>query len=259
MGARHQQLDRYFEEQFITCSRYIIPQLQQYKALNSSTQILEVGCGIGGNLAAFKEYDCQVTGIDIREKSIEVASEKLQKKLRSSDQLVHQDIYNFTKKQFDIIFLKDTIEHIPDQHALVKHLKSLLKPDGIIFFAFPPWRNPFGGHQQVCHSKYLSKLPWFHLLPRKLFKLTLKLFKEADTTIQDLLVSVYDTRISIRTFRKICLGQNLRINWFRYYLINPNYQVKFNLKPRTLPIFMNLNGIRDFYTTTAYFIVSQQK
>jgi hypothetical protein len=66
--------------------------------------------------------------------------------------------------------LRDVIEHIPDQDRFFKHVRSYLQPDGVIFFGFPPWYMPFGGHQQVCHSKFLSKLPWFHPLPFPLFR-----------------------------------------------------------------------------------------
>ena len=66
---------------------------------------------------------------------------------------------------FDIIVLKDVIEHIHDQAKLIGWMKNFLKPGGIVFFGFPPWYMPFGGHQQMCHSK-ISRLPYIHLLPR---------------------------------------------------------------------------------------------
>jgi 2-polyprenyl-3-methyl-5-hydroxy-6-metoxy-1,4-benzoquinol methylase len=62
--------------------------------------------------------------------------------------------------------LKDVIEHIHDQPKLIAWMKSYLAPNGTIFFGFPPWQMPFGGHQQLCRNKVLAKLPYYHLLPR---------------------------------------------------------------------------------------------
>ena len=56
------------------------------------------------------------------------------------------------KNQFDVIILKDVIEHVPEQEKFVPYLKNFLKPGGQIFFGFPPWYMPFGGHQQVCKN-----------------------------------------------------------------------------------------------------------
>ena len=49
-------------------------------------------------------------------------------------------------------------------------LKILLKDKGQIFFGFPPWYMPFGGHQQVAHKKWTSKLPYYHILPMPIYK-----------------------------------------------------------------------------------------
>ena len=54
----------------------------------------------------------------------------------------------YTSRQFDLILLKDVIEHIPDQERVIPYLKEFLKPGGRVFFGFPPWYMPHGGHQQ---------------------------------------------------------------------------------------------------------------
>jgi 2-polyprenyl-3-methyl-5-hydroxy-6-metoxy-1,4-benzoquinol methylase len=48
---------------------------------------------------------------------------------------------------FDLIVLKDVIEHIHDRPKMMKTLKALLKTEGAIFFGFAPWLMPFGGNQ----------------------------------------------------------------------------------------------------------------
>ncbi len=40
------------------------------------------------------------------------------------------------------------------------------------------------------------------------------------------------------------------------YLFNPNYEIKFGLKPRRAwPIFRSLPYLRNFYTTAGYYLL----
>jgi hypothetical protein len=151
--------------------------------------------------------------------------------------------------------LRDTIEHIPDQDRIMARMKTFLKPGGVIFFAFPPWRMPFGGHQQVCRNKLLSALPYFHLLPRFLYKWLLRLGGESDALIQGLM-EVRDTGISISRFQQILKEQDWSVLKQTYYLINPNYEIKFGLRQRSVPALLNLPIIRDFYVTALYCVVT---
>lgn len=67
---------------------------------------------------------------------------------------------------------------------------------------------PHGGHQQICESKFLSMLPYYHLLPSFLYKLVLRSFGEAPSTIE-CLMEVKSTGISIERFEKACQKQQL--------------------------------------------------
>ena len=62
---------------------------------------------------------------------------------------------------------------------------------------------PFGGHQQICESKILHLLPYFHLLPRFMYKVVLKMFGEKDSTIEELM-DIKSTGISLERFERIC-------------------------------------------------------
>lgn len=259
MHERHSNLDLYFKEQRTTCRNYIIPFIKQKKNIDSSTKVLEVGCGYGGNLLPFLELGCQVTGIDIRQHSIDYAKDYLEIENRSNLNLICSDIYDVSglDNTFDVIFMKDTIEHIPNQEKFIPLLKKFLKEDGVIFQGFPPWCNPFGGHQQMCKSKILSKTPWIHLLPRTLYKNLLKIGGENEATIHGLLTDAYDTGISVQRFLRICRKNELKLVASTFYLVNPNYQVKFNLKPRVIWRVFNIPWLRDFYTTTVYCLISK--
>src|SRR6185437_15815742 len=101
----------------------------------------------------------------------------------------------------------------------------------------------------------LSKIPYFHLFPHAIYKGILKLFKEPDHVVNDLL-EIKDTGISIERFKKIVRKSNYQVIGKIDYLINPIYEYKFNLKPRKQnPFISKIPYVRDFVTTCVYYII----
>lgn len=255
MQKRHSDRNIYFKEQSISTKKYIIPYISEIKSINEKSLVLEVGCGEGGNLVPFVEMGCQCFGVDIDRHKINLAKQNLPINVV----LLNEDIYDVSCEKlpkFDIIFLRDVIEHIPNQEKFMSFIKNFLEKDGIIFFAFPPFRMPFGGHQQILKNKFLSNLPFCHILPNPLYKLILKIGKVPQQSINSLL-EIKSTGISIARFEKIIRKNHYtvlrRTDWF----INPNYEIKFSLKPRKLLILNKIPFIRDFFTTCRYCIVKQ--
>lgn len=260
MQERHADRALYFKEQGLTTERYVIPYIREVKEIGPQSTILEVGCGEGGNLTPFLDLGCRVVGIDIMKDQIALARRYFSGHPNESNlTLIDQDIYQVhpgTLPAFNVIFLRDVIEHIPDQERFMHYIRSFMAPDGIIFFGFPPWRMPFGGHQQVCKSKFLSRLPWYHLLPNSLYTGLLKAFGESDELVKALL-EVKETGISISRFHQCLAGAGWKIKKETYYLINPNYETKFGLKPKVLPAWLSIPWLCDYYTTAVYCIAGR--
>jgi len=258
MQERHSNRERYFKEQHLVTEKYIIPYINQVFQIGPTMTVAEIGCGEAGNLKPFLDLGCKVFGIDIASHKIENAKHFYQDHpFKENMNLIAADIYDVQPEdidKLDLVIMRDTIEHIPDQKLFIANLKKFMKPDGKIFFAFPPWRMPFGGHQQVCENKLLANMPYLHLLPRFLFVSVLKIFGESSNKHVGLL-EIRDTQISINRFHTILKTNNLSIVRQDYYLINPNYEIKFKLKVRKLPAFLNIPYLRDFFTTTCYCIV----
>jgi len=258
MQKRHSDPLQYINEQIFTTQKYILPFIQQAKKIDDTVQVLEIGCGEAGNLKPFLDLGCKCTGVDFSTPKIDkgkefFATHPFVKNLR----LISEDIYK-TKEfhaQFDIIIVRDVIEHIHDQDKFLILLKDLLTSDGVVFFAFPPWQNPFGGHQQICENKILSSLPYFHLLPVPLYKTILKMFGENDGKINGLL-EIKETGISLERFERLAT-KNGYVQLLRtLYLINPNYEVKFGFKPRTLAeILCNIPYFRNYLSTCGYYLL----
>ena len=53
MQERHKDYERYFAESEESCQKYYLPYIKQYTdlAFDAHLKVLEVGCGIGGNVA----------------------------------------------------------------------------------------------------------------------------------------------------------------------------------------------------------------
>lgn len=259
MQKRHKNKQQYFEEQGLTTKKFVVPFISDLVDLNSETTVLEIGCAEAGNLIPFVDMGCKATGIDISCSRIELAKEYYKDhKNRKNLILICEDIYKVKpENKFDLIIMRDVIEHIPNQEKFMAFVKSFLKPEGKFFLAFPPWQNPFGGHQQVCKNKFLSKLPWYHLFPTGMYKSVLRAFGEKEDTIAGL-IEIKETGITIERFEHILKQENYNIDKRIFYFINPNYETKFGLKPRKQnKLISSIPWIRNFGTTAMYYVVSQ--
>lgn len=239
--------------------KYVIPYVSEFMTIDSSTSVLEIGCGEGGNLLPFVDMGCKCVGVDLGEERINNA------KLFFSDHenaanvsFIAKDIYlaDELENQFDFIFLRDVIEHIHDQDKFMGYVKKFLKPGGKIFFGFPPWQNPFGGHQQICDNKLLSKLPFYHVLPKFIYKGILKSFGESDAKVESLL-EIKDTGITIERFKRILKKHDYKLDKETLYFINPNYETKFGLKPRVQSkLITGIPYFKNYFVTAMYALVS---
>ncbi len=257
----HADRKRYFDIQVMNAEKYVIPFIEEKFSIQPGMRVLEIGCGEGGVLKAFINKGCIGVGVELDAVRIVDAQRFLPDDIAAGKlKFVTKDIYNVdTAKDFeglfDIIVLKDVIEHIHDQPKLIGWMKNFLKPNGIVFFGFPPWYMPFGGHQQICKSK-ISRLPYIHLLPKGLYKAILKNRKEN----VDEMMEIRETGISIERFEKICKQEGYSFLNKRNYLVNPIYEWKFGWKPKKqLGVINAIPFFRNFLTTCVYYIITPNK
>ncbi len=257
MQDRHRDKWQYFNEQAYTTKKYVIPYIQKHRKITDETTVLEIGCGEGGNLLPFMELGCRITGIDLSKGKIEKGIEFFaDHPNRENLTLIAENIYKRNNLgKFDIIILRDVIEHIPDQNFFMGYFKCFFHADSIVYFGFPPWQNPFGGHQQMCRGTVLSKIPYFHLLPALFYKGILNLFKEPDFVVKELL-EIKETGISIERFESIYRDNGFKALDKTLFFINPNYEVKFKLKPkRQIKAISAIPWLRNYFTTCAYYLL----
>ncbi len=263
----HKNPQKYLQHQYLNTLKSTIPFIKTHhtKAKNyfDTLNILELGCGEGGNLLPFAEMGANCVGIDLNKVKIEQGKNIMADVIKSGKlTLYYDDIFNpeieakFTNR-FDIILLKDVIEHIPHKDKALEQMKKYLNDDGLLFVGFPPWYMPFGGHQQICNNRFLGVLPWMHLLPKSLYIGFVKCFDEPKN-VTDELAELVDFGVTINHLHRLANAVNLKIVARQYYFINPIYEYKFGFKTRLLsPILANLPYVRDFLTTSAYYLLGK--
>jgi len=259
----HKNKSLYFEHQHSNASKYVIPFIEETIPMRAGVRVMEIGCAEGGVLKAFADKGCHCTGVELVQSRVELAREFLKEDIKSGKvTLFEKNIYDIDADKelngkFDLIVMKDVIEHIHDQQKLLDQLHAFLNPGGHIFFGFPPWYMPFGGHQQICKSKIGSKLPYYHLLPGFLYPAMLRLFGEDKQTVA-VLLEIKETGISIERFERIVKQTGYTVSRRTLYLVNPIYELKFGWKPRLQARWMaSMPFIRNFFTTCGYYLVSE--
>lgn len=262
MQQRHKDRELYFNELANTSKDFYINYLEKWIPVGTNTRILEIGCGEGGNLLPFAEKGCQVTGIDINEQQIKNAylffKKNGQKGTFIASDFLLVPMPTKEEDKFDIVLVHDVIEHIetPYKIQFFQHLKHFIRHDAVAFFAFPAWQMPFGGHQQICiHS--VSKIPFIHLIPTKIYRFLLYKTGENESTISELM-SIKRSKMPIEKFQKLIKETGMQVINRTFWVINPHYHQKFGLKPlRQVWPFTKIWYLRNFYTTSAWFILKK--
>lgn len=257
----HGDKRRYFDMTYEVTKNHIVPYIENHFSIKPEMNVLEIGCGEAGVLKAFLERGCRCTGIELDASRIEYAKEFLKDDFEEGKiDFLSKDIYLVDPieelgRTYDIIILKDVIEHIHDQEKFVPQLHKFLKEGGVIFFAFPPWMMPYGGHQQILPPKIASVLPYYHLLPGPLYPWLMKLFGVNKSGI-DFMLETKSTGISIERFNRIVKASNFKILNEKFYLFNPIYEHKFGIKPRTqIGLISRIPWVRNFLTMGVYAVV----
>jgi SAM-dependent methyltransferase len=257
----HHNKSIYFQQQYLNSKEYVIPFINKYFQIKQNLKVLEIGCAEGGVLKAFTEQGCICTGVELSSSKVENAHKFMKHEVEKGlINFICKNIYDVDfmaefHQHFDLIILKDTIEHIHNQEKLIGDLKHYLAPNGYIFFGFPPWNMPWGGHQQICKSKILMFFPYFHLLPMPVYKWILKIMGETSIKIGEL-SEIKETGISTRRFEKILSQTGWKTVSKQFYFINPIYAYKFGIQPKILWGFLTKFWVlRDFFSTTVFYLV----
>lgn len=264
MQKRHTDRKRYFYELATTSNSFYVDYVKKYKSIDPATRILEVGCGEGGNLLPFAKLGAKVVGVDLSETRIEQARNFFLE-TNQEGEFCNMNFLQMESPRsedlFDVVLVHDVIEHIEPQFkkTFISRIKMFTKDDGIVFFRFPAWQMPFGGHQQICKSKFLAKAPFIHLLPKKIYRRLLCTFGESIPCIEELL-SIKRSRMTIEKFETLCRKLDYQVLDRTLWFINPHYKVKFNIPAIKLNwLCEHIPYLRNLFSTSCFYIITPQK
>lgn len=238
----------------------VAPKLAQAGRLRQPMRVLDVGCGYGGVLAGLSEALPGLQGLGI-DRDGEMIAKGLAHQLPGID-LITGDFFTWAKTQiasnqadlssksgqgqgqsqgegqgFDVILLRDVLEHIGDYRKTLDLAIQLLSPQGCLYITFAPFQGPFGGHQHNA-AGFFAHCPWIHLLPQawvmQLLALRGNSYKGQAALVEDM-VSVFATRLTVAGFEKAAHETGLKLAGLRLYFSRPEYRLKFGIPALALP------------------------
>lgn len=111
--------------------------------------LLDVGIGTAGSLsrnaALVRQRDIHVMGVDIDPDYLRQAQTNLERAgLLDRVRVRHISIFEFQERGFDAAYFSASFMLMPDPERLLKHVHSLLKPGGSVYFTqtFQDKRSP---------------------------------------------------------------------------------------------------------------------
>ncbi len=116
---------------------------------SSSPVVLDLGCGLGRHAIAFAQAGFRTTATDVSETAI-ASVRKQAEELRLAIDTRICDVLggDFDSKSFDVVVSYNVIYHGYRQQfaAAIKHVRQLLRPDGVFFFTCPSRDDGKYGH-----------------------------------------------------------------------------------------------------------------
>ena len=232
----------HFNEQKRFTKSYILPYFEANLPDLKNMKILEVGCAEAGFLDVLYKMKIEATGLELEQGRVDIALKNNPKLNVMVGDITDDKIVEKIGKSFDLILMRDVIEHIPDRIAAFKNLNKLLNINGFLYITFPPRFSGFAGHQQNAKS-ILRFVPYLHLLPNFVIRLLGKMFDEKSEFTESILLN-YRIGLTISAFNKFYSQSHFKAMVKDLFLFRPIFKIRFNITPRKFP---NILLLREFF------------
>jgi 2-polyprenyl-3-methyl-5-hydroxy-6-metoxy-1,4-benzoquinol methylase len=237
----------------------IIPLLMRWDIDVKDAHVLDFGCGTGGVAVALAEKGATCVGFDhndlhIREAKRMAADHGVDARFVCGDALdVARLNLELDGNKFDLIVLSEFLEHLVDicnVNDLLSQLNKHLSGNGHIYISFPPWFNPFGGHQ--AGWPVIQYVPWFHLIPDRL-----KYMIAPEHTKQYLEFSTELNHLTISTIERFIKNLPLVMVRREFFHLRPEFTVRYAVPTIRSRMLGRIPIIREVTTTGAYYLLAQ--
>lgn len=252
--------DKYYWNYMYDLGRdFIVPYLSGKGIFKKGYKVAEIGSAEGGVLASFMDAGASKgLGTDIAEVRLEKG--KYIAKIGGIDlqytthDIVTQEPSDEWKDEFDLVLLRDVIEHLDDTTSALKNIRMTMKSDGKLFVTFPPFHSPYGGHQHTVKSTG-GKLPYIHLLSNKTFNKLIEKGVKADIQEAN---RIYGIRLTIPKFEQAVKDAGLKIALKECYFLRPVFKMKFGLPSLKINFLAKIPFIRKYLTLEASYILEKE-
>jgi ubiquinone/menaquinone biosynthesis C-methylase UbiE/glycosyltransferase involved in cell wall biosynthesis len=134
-------------------------------------RVLEVGGGMGTDLAQFAHNGAIVTDLDLSSGHLELAKENFELRGLKGEFVLHDaETLPFDDNTFDVVYSNGVIHHTPNTRTVVREMRRVLKPGGkaiVMVYAensLHYWRNlvwAIGLKQHMLHTHSMGDLMSF--------------------------------------------------------------------------------------------------
>ncbi len=94
-------------------------------------RVLDVGCGVGNDLSRFGRGGADVVGIDLAERSIELARQNFsQRGLPGEFHVMNGERLDIPDDSFDMVYCHTVLHFTPNPERMVREIHRVLKPGG---------------------------------------------------------------------------------------------------------------------------------
>ncbi len=233
--------EKHFYEQKKHTESYLLPYFERHLTDFQELNILEVGCAEGGFLDVLFEKNVPARGLELSEARVNIAKAQNPKLDIMVGDITDAGIVDAIADTFDLVVMRDTIEHIPNRTAAFGNISRLLKKQGHLYVTFPPRFSGFAGHQQNAKSIFRF-IPYLQLLPAAVIKTVGKMLNERPKMIEEIILN-YRVGLTIGAFERYYSAFNFHPVVKELFLVRPTYKLRFDLAPKRIP---NIWGIREF-------------
>jgi SAM-dependent methyltransferase len=267
--TRHDRPDaswdqRYRHYQAELASRYLIPTLRAWGVDPAGKRLLEAGSGNGGCAAQFQRAGSVVTAVDIDDRLVNTAIDLNRAEGVTVDtftgDVCRADCPGLERGPFDVILLRDVIEHLDDPVGALENLRRHLSDSGVIFIVFPPYYSAYGAHQQILPRKTIgfvpyNKLPFIHFLPDRWFGAMTR----GDSPPHQEVARLRGIRLTLRKFFRSVAAAQLAVRHRRYYLTRPTHKLRFGVPVIGASVLGRIPFVNELLVTACYCLLEKQK
>lgn len=108
-----------------------LPKLVDFENGFKGKKILEIGCGVGIDLARFAAGGAKVTGIDLSETAIDLARKNFAaRNLTGNFLLMNGEDLDFPPDSFDVVYVHGVLQYTSNPQQMAKEMYRILKPGG---------------------------------------------------------------------------------------------------------------------------------